>query len=183
MKQIAFPMIACLALASSALAGHEVKETKEYKTPEEPCFKDQELQLDVFGSWVDINDRGHHDGDHNGRKDGFGGGIGVNYFFTRYLGVGIDGNIADVHNGLWTISGDLIARYPIEAGHFCIAPYILAGGGFQTDGINAGTWHVGGGLEWRATHHIGIFGEGRYTWAGTHEEDNTRVSLGVRFIF
>lgn len=182
MNKIVFPVIASLALASSAFAGHEVKETKDYKPTVEPCFKDQELQLDAFASWTSLNGR-DRDGHHDGRSDGFGGGIGVNYFFMRYLGVGVDGNIADVHNGLWTFSGSLIARYPIETGSLCLAPYVLTGGGYQTDGINAGTWHVGGGLEWRATHHLGIYGEGRYTWAGSHEEDNVRVSLGVRFIF
>lgn len=178
MKKIAIPFVACLALASSAFAGHEMKETKEV-APAEPCFKDQELQLDVFGSWADTR---RHDGI-AGPKDGFGGGIGVNYFFMRYLGVGVDGNIVSASNGLWTFSGSLIARYPIEAGNLCLAPYVLTGGGFQTDGINAGTWHVGGGLEWRCTHNIGVYGEGRYTWAGSHQEDSARVSLGVRFIF
>lgn len=182
MKKITLPLIACLALASSAFAGQEVKATKDYKTPEEPCFKDQEFQLDVFGSWADINTRdGHHHLD--GPRDGFGGGLGVNYFFMRYLGVGADANISAASNGLWTFSGSLIARYPLELGHFCIAPYALAGGGFQTDGVNAGTWHVGGGLEWRATHNLGIFAEGRYTWAGDHQEDTTRVSVGVRVVF
>ena len=178
MNKIVFPMIASVALASSAFAGHEVKETKEV-APVEPCFKDQELQLDVFASWLDT--RTHENV--SGRKDGFGGGLGVNYFFMRYLGVGADANVSSASNGLWTFSGSLIARYPIEAGNLCLAPYILGGGGFQTDGINAGTWHVGGGLEWRATHHLGVYGEGRYTWAGAHEEDNVRVSVGVRFIF
>jgi hypothetical protein len=178
MKKIALPLIACLGLASSAFAGHEVKETKEYKAPVEPCFKDQELQLDVFASWLDCRRNVT-----NGSKDGFGGGLGVNYFFTRYLGVGADGNISAASNGLWTFSGSLIARLPIETGGICLAPYILGGGGFQTDGVNAGTWHAGGGLEWRATHNLGIYGEGRYTWAGSHDEANARVSLGVRFIF
>jgi opacity protein-like surface antigen len=178
MKKIAIPFVACLALASSAFAGHEMKEMKQ-PVPTEPCFKDQELQLDVFGSWADTR---RHD-NVAGPKDGWGGGLGVNYFFMRYLGVGADANIVSASNGLWTFSGSLIARYPIEAGSLCLAPYILGGGGFQTDGINAGTWHVGGGLEWRATHNVGIYGEGRYTWAGAHEEDSVRVSLGVRFIF
>jgi hypothetical protein len=183
MKKIAIPFIACLAIASSAFAGHEMKEAKQ-PVPTEPCFKDQELQLDLFGSWVHVDDREHDHADYDHkRENGFGGGLGVNYFFQRYLGVGVDGNVSAAKDGLWTFSGSLIARYPIEAGSLCLAPYALAGGGFQTDGVNAGTWHVGGGLEWRCTHNVGVYGEGRYTWAGSHEEDNVRVSLGVRFIF
>ena len=176
MKKITLPLIACLALASSAFAGQEVKESKDTKVVEEPCFKDQELQLDVFSSWTNARDSREH-------NSGFGGGLGANYFFMRYLGVGADANVTSTSNGLWTFSGSLIARYPIEAGHFCIAPYALAGGGFQTDGVNAGTWHVGGGLEWRATPHLGIFTEGRYTWAGDHIEDTVQVSVGMRFVF
>jgi hypothetical protein len=176
MKKITLPLIAGVALASSAFAGHEMKDTKEM--PAEPCFKDQELQFDAFGSWVDTR----HHGDDN-RGDGFGGGVGVNYFFQRYLGAGFDSNISAASNGLWTFSGSLIARYPIESGGFCLAPYALVGGGFQTDGVNAGTWHTGGGLEWRVTHHLGLYGEGRYIWAGSHEEDNVRVSVGMRFVF
>jgi len=169
-------MIACLALASSAFAGQEVKETKDYKTPEEPCFADQEFQLDAFGTWTDARDSAK-------RNSGFGGGVGANYFFMRYLGVGVDSEVSSTSHGLWDFTGSLIARYPIQMGHLCLAPYALAGGGFQTDGINAGTWHVGGGLEWRATRHFGVYGEGRYTWAGGHDEDNVRVELGVRFVF
>jgi len=181
MKKITLPLIACLALASSAFAGQEVKETKE-TVPAEPCFQDQEFQVDAFGAW---EYRGNHEFgfDTNKPVGGFGGGLGANYFFMRYLGVGVDSDVTSTSHGLWNFTGSLIARYPIEAGHLCLAPYILGGGGFQTDGVNAGTWHVGGGLEWRATRHIGIYGEGRYTWAGDHVEDNVRVELGVRFVF
>jgi hypothetical protein len=175
MKKIALPLIACLALASSAFAGHEMKETKEYKTAEEPCFKDQELQIDLFGSYTDSVKRSDH-------GDGFGGGVAVNYFFMRYLGVGVDGNIYDGDvNGAWDFSGRLIARFPIETGNLCIAPYIFAGGGLTTDGTTVGTWLAGGGLEWRVTHHVGIFGEGRYTWS--EDRDAAQARVGVRFVF
>jgi opacity protein-like surface antigen len=177
MKKIAFPLIACLALASSAFAGHEMKESKEYKAIPEPCFKDQELQLDIFGSYTDTQGGGYN--------DGLGGGVAVNYFFMRYLGVGVDGNLfnGDV-NGVWDVTGRLIARYPLElnGGSLCLAPYIFGGGGVEMDGTTVGTFHVGGGLEWRATHQIGVFSEGRYTWAGG-ANDAAQVRVGVRFVF
>jgi hypothetical protein len=169
-------VIAALAFASSAFAGHEVKETKDYKTPEEPCFKDQELQLDLFGSWNGTN----HDNPHS---IGFGGGGAVNYFFIKYLGVGIDGDVYDGGNrAVANFSGRLIARYPIEIGSFCIAPYAFGGGGLLFDDITVGTWHAGGGLEWRATHKLGIFTEGRYTWGGA-DVDTVQVRAGVRIVF
>jgi hypothetical protein len=178
MKKIAFPLIACLALASSAFAGHEMKESKEYKTVAEPCFKDQEFQLDAFGLYVDTQG--------GGTKDGWGGGIAAQYFFMRYLGIGVDGAVNS--NGgvdpVWDFTARIIARYPLElaGGSFCIAPYVFGGGGLEVDGFSAGSFHAGGGLEWRATHTLGIFSEGRYTWVGG-PNDAAQVRLGVRFVF
>jgi len=194
MKKITFPLLICLALATSAFAGQEEKETKEYKTPVEPCFKDRELQLDIFGSWTGQN----HDNPHH---NGFGGGAAVNYFFLKYLGIGIDSDTYDggrrgfedaehhrISDGNDNVAveeatGRIIARYPIEMGSFCIAPYAFGGGGLLFDDVTIGTWHAGGGLEWRATHKIGIFSEGRYTWGGGHEIDSAQVRAGLRIVF
>jgi hypothetical protein len=175
MNKFAITACAAMSLASSAFAGHEMAPTgKGYEAPVDPCFKDQEIQLDLFGSWVNTRQEG----------SGFGGGIGVNFFFHRYFGVGVDGNLVDVSNGLWTVSGSLIGRYPLELGGVCIAPYALIGGGGQWNGHSGGTMHAGGGLEWRATPAFGVFAEGRYTWeAGSEGSDNARVSMGVRFVF
>jgi hypothetical protein len=177
MKKIAFPLIACLALASSAFAGQEMKESKDYKAVAEPCFKDQELQLDLFGSYTDTQGGGH--------GDGFGGGLAVNYFFLRYLGVGVDGDVNSNsgRGGIWDFTARIIARYPLElaGGSFCIAPYIFAGGGVENH-PTAGSFMTGGGLEWRATHNIGVFSEGRYTWVGG-PNDGVQARVGVRFAF
>lgn len=170
-----FPVLATVALASTALAGQEMKAGKKMKDePAEPCFRDQELQIDVFGSYTDAVKRSDH-------GDGIGGGVAVNYFFIKYLGIGAEGNIygGDVH-GAWDLGGRLIARYPIE-GRICLAPYLFAGGGVSTDGTTVGTWNAGGGIEWRATHHIGIFGEGRYTWG--EDRDAAQARVGIRFAF
>ncbi|HYR57191.1 MAG TPA: hypothetical protein VEO95_01120 [Chthoniobacteraceae bacterium] len=177
MKKIAYSLVACLAVAGSALAGHEVKETKEYKQPEGvPCFKDTELQLDVFGTYNDTSAGGH--------TDGFGGGLAINYFFMRYVGIGVDGNVFDGgHDGTWNFSGRLILRYPIELGGLCLAPYIFGGGGYETDGINSGTEVAGGGLEFRIIpEKLGIFAEGSYTWVNA-SDDNRQARIGVRFVF
>mgnify|MGYP000266771239 CR=1 FL=1 len=176
MKKIAFPMLASLALITSAFAGQEVKESKEYKAIPDPCFKDTEFQLDLFGSYTDSVNR-------NPNGDGFGGGLAFNYFFMKYLGIGVDGNVFDGTGAVtWDVSGRIIARFPIETGSLCIAPYIFGGGGYEFDGADVGTFHAGGGLEWRATHTLGLFGEGRYTW-GADEQDSAQVRAGVRFVF
>lgn len=167
---------ACIALAATGLAGHEVS-NKEFKQPAlVPCFQETELQLDVFASYTATQGGGY--------GDGFGGGLAVNYFFSRYLGIGVDGNVFDGDvNGVWDSTARLIARYPVEGG-VCIAPYIFGGGGAEADGELVGTLHAGGGLEWRACPNIGIFGEGRYTWAeGKADNDAAQARLGVRFVF
>jgi hypothetical protein len=155
-----------------------MKEYKEYKTPVEPCFNDQEFQLDIFGSYTNTEGGGY--------KDGFGGGIAVNYFFMRNLGIGVDGNVLDAGvNGFWQTSASLIARFPLELGGFCIAPYILAGGGAQFDATSSGTLHAGGGLEFRVVpQRVGIFAEGRYTWAAAAgSDDHAQVRTGLRIVF
>jgi hypothetical protein len=175
MKRILLSFAACLSLAASASAGHEMASSggKDYKNPVPPCFQDQELQLDVFGlyGWTA---QGNHD-------DGFGGGLGMNYFFLRNLGVGVDGSLRDADSALWTASVSLIVRFPIEGDSLCLAPYILAGGGVQTNGSIDGAFHAGGGLEFRCPEGYGMFVEGRYFWAGHNDQIQARVGFRVLF--
>jgi hypothetical protein len=176
MKTIALSLIASAAVTGSVFAGQQVSH-KEFKQPAaEPCFKDTELQVDIFGTWTYTPEASRY-------EDGFGGGVGVNYFVQRYFGVGVDGQIYDGGaNGVWDVTGRLIARYPIELGTYCLAPYAFGGGGIQADSTTSGTWHAGAGLEWRATQKIGVFGESRYTW-GAQNDDAYQARLGVRFAF
>jgi hypothetical protein len=209
MKTIALGFLATVIAASSALAGDEVI-NKDYKQPVAPstCFRDQEFQLDFFGSFMnlpyghdDFTSRGGRFNDND--RDGGGGGVGVNYFFLRYFGVGVDGDFDSNVDGVANYTGKFILRLPIEAGGFCIAPYVFGGGGGESsfdDDRNftlrgnrgegsVGTWMVGGGLEWRVTPMFGVFVEGRYTWADRNSNqnglnfDNDRVRLGLRVAF
>jgi hypothetical protein len=173
MKKLAITALATFTAAVTSFAGTEVT-YKEYAPAPPPCFKDVEIQLDVFGSYTDSVNRSQY-------SDGFGGGLGLNYFFSRYVGFGVSSELRDsTDSAVWNNSGQLIVRYPIE-GSFCVAPYFIGGGGILSDGSNQGTWHAGGGLEWRATHSFGVFAEGRYTWAS--EDDSANARLGVRFVF
>ena len=81
-------------------------------------------------------------------------------------------------NGVWAVSGRILARYPID----CLAPYVFVAGGVQADGETVGTIGTGGGLEYRVSEKLGIFGEGRYTWA-ENDGNNTQYRLGVRVVF
>jgi Outer membrane protein beta-barrel domain len=219
MKTIALGFLATVIAASSALAGDEVV-NKDYKQPVAPttCFKDQEVQFDLFGSFMNLpygHDYFYHDFNgnfkssrlNNNERDGGGGGVGVNYFFLRYFGVGADCDIDSNIDGVANYTGKVIFRLPIEAGGFCIAPYVFGGGGgesFFDNGdydhfhqrqtnfrVNStvGAWMCGAGLEWRITPLIGIFAEGRYTWTARYNGeaglnyDNDRARLGIRFAF
>ena len=178
MKKIAFALIAGLGITSSVLAGQPPAD-KNTVVPVEPCFQDREFQLDVFGNFQHFP---------NGKKqktdNGGGGGLGLNYFFCRYAGLGIDASVNSLSHGLFDSTGSLILRYPLELGGVCLAPYAIGGGGVQTGvGRAAGIWHAGGGLEWRATPKFGIYGEGRYTWANKNRQETSQARLGLRFAF
>jgi hypothetical protein len=206
MKTIALGIIATTITAAGALAGDEPI-NKNYNPPAAlaPCFRDRELQLDVFGSFMNLpygSDR-YDRGDHRAR-DGGGGGVGVNYFFTRFAGLGVDGDFDSNRDGAANYTGKLILRLPIEHGKCCFAPYIFGGGGGESffgdddrgfGGFRRGrdrtfgAWMCGGGIEWRITPRFGIFAEGRYTWTARQRDengfnfDNDLARLGFRVAF
>src|ERR1051325_7949376 len=63
-----------------------------------PWFPDHEWLLDVFGTYALTQD-----GEYN---DGFGGGAGLQYFMTRYFGVGAEAFWWNSDNVIHTFSGD-----------------------------------------------------------------------------
>ena len=163
-------------VASAAFAGQPVMDSsKKGPIPLEPCFQDKELQLDIFASYVWAN--GKYD-------DGIGGGLGVNYYFSRNIGLGVDAQLTDADNdsALWQFTGNILVRFPIENNGTCFAPYLKFGGGYQMDGSGDFIYGGGAGIEFRVTPRLGIFGEGGYYWA---ESDNNfaQARVGVRLVF
>jgi hypothetical protein len=115
------------------------------------------------------------------------------------------------------ITGDFILRLPLDdfwpSVH--LAPYIFGGGGGLFTGAggntidtrfpgvnnrfnnasgnvsnNRGLANVGGGLEYRFTPHIGLFGEAGYNWVGggnhnfnSSVKDFVQVNFGLRWAF
>jgi len=63
------------------------KETKQQIIPETSCFSDHEWQVDLFGQYS-VGEGPNQVGLF--RDHGWGGGIGLNYFFSRNIGLGID---------------------------------------------------------------------------------------------
>ncbi|MDR3402344.1 MAG: outer membrane beta-barrel protein [Chthoniobacter sp.] len=189
-------------LAVCSQAGQPIvsdgKDTKEYKQlpPEEPCFKEHEWQVDLFGQYS-VGEGPNQAGVM--RDHGFGGGIGINYFFTRNIGLGVDASWLDIKESpgqhhvvdtkdtaLHNFTGSAIFRFPIPS--TCLAPYIYAGGGFEVDGQQWASAHGGVGLEYRIVpHKIGLFVDGRWTYLGDRNDQKDlnffSTRAGVRIVF
>jgi len=180
MKKLIIGFLTCAAIAAPAFAGEPVVTGKDYKQPviEEvtPCFADTEFTIDAFGYYQSDATSGLY-------ESGFGGGVGVNLFFARYFGIGIEGGwdeqSANGNTVIHNVSGSFIVRYPIDS--ICLAPYALVGAGGRFDGEQNATYHTGAGLEYRFSPHIGIFGDARYVW--TDANDLVVIRTGLRFAF
>ena len=148
-----------------------------------PLFSANELSLDLSGSYI-AQERGiehlfETSIKHN--RGTWGGNVGVNYFITQNIGVGADANMsANGGNFVGGVLGDLILRLPL--GNSGFAPYVLGGGGRTTDGSWQWVGQGGVGLEYRFTHMIGLFADGRYIWP-QHTSDALLLRVGVRIAF
>ena len=142
-----------------------------------------ELSFDAFGSYVAGERHLGNLFDTNIRHGTWGGGVGLNYFFTHELGLGTDINIPDNGgNFIDQVEGSLIARWPFEPSGF--APYIFGGGGRATQPVWEWTGHMGVGLEYRFNPVTGIFVDGRYVWHDKEgSSDRLLLRAGFRLVF
>lgn len=145
-------------------------------------YREQELSLDLFGSAA----IGQSTFDHLSRSrishdSRLGVGAGLNYFFTRNLGAGIEaGTESTGHYLVDRVSASFIARFPLGDSGF--APYALVGGGRQFDPTELWFAHGGGGIEYRFTPNVGIFTDARFVL--TERTSNYGLfRLGMRFAF
>lgn len=184
-------LIITLAMAATALAGTEVRtaQATDYE-----YYKTGEFQVDAFGVYAhtygggghpsyrgcrnqrdrDARDRAFHSRD----NDAFGGGVAANYFFTKYLGVGVDGYYLP-EKSIGQVAGSIIARYPM--GHF--APYAIVGGGGLIRSSQAlALGKAGLGAEYKFTPNLGLKAD--YTWNIAQHSPNfgvARVGLSYNF--
>jgi hypothetical protein len=209
MKKIhALAVVGFMSQAITGFAGEPAISSKEVVPPApiQDLYRANEWQLDLFGAYAPAGGKGNKFlGDH-----AWGGGADVNYFFTKYLGLGLEGDILDgtgpINSG--NVSGQFalnaLVRYPI--GNTGWAPYVFAGiGGFvpgegsdfvqhfsnrtsrlirnnnNADVLLEGHW--GGGLEYRFTRLIGIFADGRYEVVDQSRNNFGLIRTGVRFAF
>lgn len=181
MKKILLSIVSAVVVTVTASAG--TADSKAVVPSLTPCFQDHELSFDAFGAFYTAETRKNGtNGDH-----GWGGGIGVNYFFCRYAGVGFEGSAFEVQSderaaGFANIN--LTLRLPIE-GKLCFAPYILGGGGYEFARNNSLHGHAGLGVEFRVNPKLGLFTDARYTWTGGPRVNNDfgLFRAGVRYAF
>ena len=165
-----------LATAATSFAGQAVSSKKVVVAPMEDLFRAGEVQVDAFVAGAAGNYKG-------GSLNGVGGGLGVNYFFTKYFGIGIDDTLSSLNgNGhvYNSLQADLIARYPIESWH--LAPYAMVGGGATWGSQSQGDGNVGVGAEYRINRGIGLFVDSRYIY-GNNSLNESLSRAGLRFIF
>jgi hypothetical protein len=160
-----------------------------------------ELSLDLFGSYINPEDGFVHLFDNNIHHGSWGGGAGLNFFFTRMLGIGTDFNVSDHqgyfynyggggfyngrHGNTWAVDdwvGNIYVRFPLW--NTGLAPYIYGGGGRGM--YPSWDWVYGGGvgLEFRFTPGIGIFSDARFLWSNESTLLNTvTIRAGLRIAF
>jgi hypothetical protein len=134
--------------------------------------------------------------------------------FTSANGTVTRSRSGSTNTGAGIVTGDLLLRLPLDDfwPSIHLAPYFIGGGGGLFTGAggttintrfqgvnntfnnvstnvtnNRGLGHVGGGLEYRFTPHIGIFGEATYNWigGGNHSSGNDfiQTNFGLRYAF
>jgi hypothetical protein len=152
---------------------------QEYTTPEQAqqtqpengrwnLYHGCEFSVDAFGAGL-LHSYEIRNGEFSRRNTRWGGGVGANFFLTKYFGVGGDflaiaSRNANTAIGNLTALGNVIFRYPI--GETGLAPYAFGEMGCQFAGINQFVGGGGFGLEFRPIEHIGVFVDASWLAAG-----------------
>ena len=176
MKKLTLALLTVAVSVTGAFAGTSAKTFKQTVAPASECkFRDQELQVDAFAAGAFYN---------QGRP-GWGGGLGVNYFFTKFIGLGVEQDLLGREGSTseWVTAGNLFLRYPICS--INLAPYALIGGGaaYGEGRRGHGFGTLGGGLEYRVTDNIGLFSDARWVYSSEEPKSGILGRAGLRFAF
>jgi hypothetical protein len=162
--------------ATSALGAENVS------TNQGDYYRSSELSVDGFGTGSLGEYTLQHLSSDRVRQDvRFGVGAGINYFFTRNIGIGADAYSENTTGAFVdSASASLILRLPLGQSGF--APYAFGGGGHQFDAAKLWFGQAGAGMEYRFTPHVGVFLDARAVWP-----NETRLygvgRVGLRFAF
>jgi opacity protein-like surface antigen len=200
MKKIIFTLVGAIALTSAAYAGSEsyAGRDKEVRQTAPFCdwYADREWNLSIWGTYAFTGNEYREDR-YLGVDHAFGGGVDAKYFFTRYLGAGVEGYLLDTHDTSGAALGTLTFRYPLPCSRF--APYVFAGGGVifnsedntdlrfvrrgRGDDDSKAVGQFGGGFEVRISPHLGLIND--VSWNVIDGRDNNfgMVRSGVNFSF
>ncbi len=181
----------CLLTAGTVRAQHIWEDSSgwwsghfSYDNPA-PKYASQELSLDLFASYINPEGEFGDLFETNIRRGFWGGGVGLNYFFTRIVGLGADFNISskpDDLNLVDQVTGNLLVRLPI--GNSGLAPYLIGSGGRAMSPRYDWVYGGGVGLEMRVNPTTGIFSDARFLWADESTADNRLlIRAGVRIAF
>ncbi len=130
--------------------------------------------VDLFGTYATRDRFGN-------KVDKGGGGVGADYFFTRYLGIGADSYLEEWRTP-YRVNGSAIVRLPLQGNMAGLAPYGFGGGGREFKYVPQYSWHAGGGVEFKFNRQWGIFGDAREVWPDK-TANYTLVRAGVSFGF
>jgi hypothetical protein len=184
---IAAAGMACCAYAQNYYTTPEQAQTTPPPPP--PPMEDRwhlyhagEFSIDGFGLGA-LHEYDFNNGVRARHDLRWGGGAGINFFFTRYIGIGGDAYAIGqphTHSFVDTTTGNLIFRVPIL--NTGIAPYIFGGAGYQFQGIDQIVGGGGAGVEFRLVPHFSIFVDARYL-AAVKTPDYGLGRAGVRISF
>ncbi|MCX6957049.1 MAG: hypothetical protein NT164_00670 [Verrucomicrobiae bacterium] len=184
MKKTIASVAFLIAISTSLFANTEVTSKKVVVPVEEELFRAHEWQVDVAVQGAAGATRGKTGGS-------IGGNLGVNYFFTKYIGFGLDDAVSGYGwpRSIRTIDhlmADLLCRYPIEA--WRVAPYSMVGGGGSWSVASQGYFNIGLGFDYRLTRNMALFSDCRWLYGNNGTTGQGLVSkayprIGVRYIF
>lgn len=169
--------VAMLLAAGAAQAGDYMMPMPPAPQPEF-CFDQNLRSFDVYGGYkaTQFDDSKKDD------ESGWGGGIGVNLYFNRYVGFGAEGNFFSNDSEVdFSTAGNLLLRIPIDS--ICLAPYGLIGAGYDFADEAGFFWQAGVGVEWKMNNYVGLFGDARAIFPNHDEEDSQMYRAGLRFNF
>lgn len=169
-------------LMLAAMSAMSADSTNSTPSPSTDLYRTGELSLDGFGT-VSVGKYtiDHFSGNRIRQHGQLGAGLGLNYFFTRNLGISAEAYSENTTGSFVdNASGNLTLRLPL--GQSGLAPYIFGGGGRQFDRLEAWFGQAGGGAEYRFNPHLGVFVDARMVLPDEAKYYGV-ARLGLRFAF
>jgi|GEM_PF-2592373 len=173
---ISSALLAIPAVAGDYLGGlysEKSAPVNEVVVPEDyHLFEAGEIHLDL--AYLTI------DGDNFNSEPGYG--FGLSYYFTRHLGVMVEGfHFEDLPGNDFNITANALVRIPVD--QVALAFYGFAGGGYHFGEDDQFSLQIGGGVEARLTDGLSAFFDARFAEPEATDNSFSIYRLGLRFIF